>query len=521
MGAGDLRRRIGASLARAAAGALVALAGRLLSEGSNQLPGLQLLDPARGFAFLSGLLFGFAGVVGHGLGSAVLYFLRAPTFIASYHLGAGAVLGLAAWAARRWRPELGRGVPDLRAYAALLAAAVVGGLPAAVLLARAVPGAGSLRSVWFWWGALVASVMVLVPPLAIWLAPLRERWGARGAGGAAGRRAAAGAPWRRAAAGRALGGWAGPVLAALAVSLIAALVGRVAPAGDRWLQLLYVAPILWAARRHGLRGGLLLASLVSLSYLVVSPVDRGSLANFHANAVAQHAGLLMFSLFGALWGRARDQELRLLDELTAANLRLRGDLERVVRALRGAIEAKDSYTEGHLARVAAFSQEVGQRLGLAGDELELLAMASVLHDVGKIGVPEPILGKPGPLAPAEQEVMQRHPKIGAGILAEIEGLEEAAPLVLYHQERYDGLRQGAHPGYPAGLKGEEIPLGARVIAVVDAFDAMTSDRPYRKRLGHEEARAVLRHERGRQFDPRVVDVFLAVLDEQPWGAGGG
>lgn len=112
--------------------------------------------------------------------------------------------------------------------------------------------------------------------------------------------------------------------------------------------------------------------------------------------------------------------------------------------------------------------------------------------------------------------MNRHPEIGARMLARIDGLREAAPLVLHHQERWDGRRDGRYPGYPAGLVGEAIPLGARIIAVVDCFDAMTTDRPYRRALAADDAREVLRTERGAQFDPRVVDTFLAVLDEQPW-----
>ena len=112
--------------------------------------------------------------------------------------------------------------------------------------------------------------------------------------------------------------------------------------------------------------------------------------------------------------------------------------------------------------------------------------------------------------------MRRHPAIGARILEGIDGLQDAAPLVLHHHERWDGREDGPHPGYPAGLAGEEIPLGSRIIAVVDTFDAMTTDRPYRKTPGVEKARSVLREERAKQFDPRVVDCFLGVLVERPW-----
>ena len=114
--------------------------------------------------------------------------------------------------------------------------------------------------------------------------------------------------------------------------------------------------------------------------------------------------------------------------------------------------------------------------------------------------------------------MKGHPEIGARIVQDLPGLKDAAPAMLYHQERFDGRRDGDFPGYPNGLRGEEIPVGARIIAVVDAFDAMTSDRPYRRAMTVAEATRVLREERGGQFDPRVVDAFLAILDEAPWEA---
>ncbi|HET9210538.1 MAG TPA: HD domain-containing phosphohydrolase, partial [Thermoanaerobaculia bacterium] len=137
-------------------------------------------------------------------------------------------------------------------------------------------------------------------------------------------------------------------------------------------------------------------------------------------------------------------------------------------------------------------------------------------DIGKIGIPEQVLGKEGPLDEQEAEVMKRHTVIGARILEKLDLLKDAAPIVLHHQERYDGDLNATYPGYPYGLRGESIPLGARIIAVVDAFDAMTTDRPYRSALSEERAVAVLRKERGSQFDPRVVDTFLQIVDERPW-----
>jgi HD-GYP domain-containing protein (c-di-GMP phosphodiesterase class II) len=233
-------------------------------------------------------------------------------------------------------------------------------------------------------------------------------------------------------------------------------------------------------------------------------------------ALSLYGQLLSFWLVGILLARGAEREGRLLEGVSELHGRLEQDLQRVVWALTGAVEAKDPYTGGHLQRVNAFAQEVGRRLGLAGRELELLQIASTLHDIGKIGIPESILNKPGPLDAGEWEVMHRHPEIGARLLLRIEGLREAAPLVLHHQERWDGRNDVPFPGYPQGLAGEAIPLGARIIAVVDSFDAMTTDRPYRAAKSPAAARAVLRAERGAQFDPRVVDSFLRLIDELPW-----
>ncbi|MEZ5313972.1 MAG: HD domain-containing protein [Thermoanaerobaculia bacterium] len=158
----------------------------------------------------------------------------------------------------------------------------------------------------------------------------------------------------------------------------------------------------------------------------------------------------------------------------------------MLSALRSAMEAKDQYTEGHLRRVCDFAVAVGRRMNLSEHDLERLEIASLLHDVGKIGIADSILRKPGPLDSRERQLMQRHPEIGAArILENVKGLEDAATMVRHHQERFDGRLEGDFPGYPLGLSGDRIPLGARIIAVVDAFDAMTSDRPYRDSIGFE------------------------------------
>jgi HD-GYP domain-containing protein (c-di-GMP phosphodiesterase class II) len=282
------------------------------------------------------------------------------------------------------------------------------------------------------------------------------------------------------------------------------------------LIVLELLPLWWWAQRLRLPGALVGSALVGVGVLAGYAV---SLADHDVQdyvTVSIYAQLLSFWLVGVLLARGAEREGRLLEGVADLHGRLEQDLQRVVWALTGAVETKDAYTGGHLQRVNAFALEVGRRLGLAEHDLELLQIASTLHDIGKIGIPESILNKPGPLDDDERVIMQRHPEIGARLLMRIEGLREAAPLVMHHQERWDGRVGVDFPGYPHGLAGEAIPLGARIIAVVDSFDAMTTDRPYRAALTPQRARAVLHSERGAQFDPNVVDAFLRLIDELPW-----
>ncbi|MFQ5961776.1 MAG: HD domain-containing phosphohydrolase [Candidatus Methylomirabilales bacterium] len=170
--------------------------------------------------------------------------------------------------------------------------------------------------------------------------------------------------------------------------------------------------------------------------------------------------------------------------------------------LAEAIEKRDPYTGGHVRRVVEISLAVGEELGLSPEEKETLHLAAILHDVGKIGIRDVILLKQGPLTPEEFDQIREHPQLGAEILAPIKQLEAVIPAVRYHQERCDGQ------GYPEGLKGEEIPLASRIIAVADTFDAMTTDRPYRPRISDEAAIEEIGRCTGSQFDPKVVEAFM-------------
>jgi HD-GYP domain-containing protein (c-di-GMP phosphodiesterase class II) len=175
----------------------------------------------------------------------------------------------------------------------------------------------------------------------------------------------------------------------------------------------------------------------------------------------------------------------------------------VSMALAEALEKRDYYTGGHTNRVSAYCMAIGTRLDLGEKEMESLWLASILHDIGKIGVEDRVLQKPGKLDDEEFGIMSRHSEYGSEILSHIRSHRIVVPGVRGHHEKYDGT------GYPDRLKGDEIPLVARIIAVADAFDAMTSDRPYRNSLTHRQAFAELERCSGTQFDPDVVGAFLA------------
>ncbi len=184
---------------------------------------------------------------------------------------------------------------------------------------------------------------------------------------------------------------------------------------------------------------------------------------------------------------------------------LEGTYLSTITTLVNAIEARDAYTSGHAHRIAEMAMKVGHELGMGRAELEALRWGALLHDIGKLGIPDTILKKPAALTEVEWAIMKRHPELGAQIIAPVRRLSNVVPLVRYHQERYDGR------GYPAGLARDEIPLGARVLAVADAFSAMTDDRVYRPKRSMAEAKAELLRNAGTQFDPRVVEAFLAVI----------
>jgi HD-GYP domain-containing protein (c-di-GMP phosphodiesterase class II) len=179
-----------------------------------------------------------------------------------------------------------------------------------------------------------------------------------------------------------------------------------------------------------------------------------------------------------------------------------------VEALANALEANDEYTSSHARWITDLSLKVGSGLGLEPGELKRLELGALFHDIGKIGIPERILSKPGPLDDEERGLMERHPEFGEKIIAPIDRLEEVRPIVRHCHERWDGN------GYPDGKAGDAIPIESRIIFVCDAYHAMTTDRPYRKRLPSAEALRRLRDSAGTQFDPNVVEMCCRVLAER-------
>lgn len=197
------------------------------------------------------------------------------------------------------------------------------------------------------------------------------------------------------------------------------------------------------------------------------------------------------------------EKVHLMENIT----RLEEGYLSTIHSMAAAIDANAAYSNGHSTRVAGFAVKIGHAMGLCQDELDSLERAAMLHDIGTIYIPDHILRKEGPLSAEEQSLVRQHPVLGAEIIDSVNSLKQESQAILHHHERYDGT------GYPYGLKGLSIPLESRILAVADAFDAMTSERPYRSELNMREALEELYSNAGNQFDPRVVEAFLMVLDD--------
>jgi response regulator RpfG family c-di-GMP phosphodiesterase len=210
--------------------------------------------------------------------------------------------------------------------------------------------------------------------------------------------------------------------------------------------------------------------------------------------------------------RLRRENERLTAELKEGNLRLEEQVrvrtQALLEGLIAALDYRDSETQWHSRRVSLYARRLAQQLAIGEPALTVIEHGALLHDIGKIGIKDEVLLKPGPLDKAEWLTMKRHPELGWRLLQRVDYLRPAADIVMQHQEKWDGT------GYPAGHSGDRIVIGARIFHVVDTLDAITSDRPYRRARPFADARAELVRCRGTQFDPRVVDAFLAVPPEE-------
>jgi HD-GYP domain-containing protein (c-di-GMP phosphodiesterase class II) len=279
------------------------------------------------------------------------------------------------------------------------------------------------------------------------------------------------------------------------------------------LVLVAVGAVHWRRWRLGVDSmqlALVVACLLSAGALLSLQVGRPwHLAwwDYHVFLLAGFAA----AIYSVVTGYRRSRRLHdVLDGVFASDpmAHISRGYSETLRALIGAVEARDAYTHGHSARVAELSVSVGLRLGLRPSALRALAEGAYLHDVGKVGIPDHVLNKPGALTDEERAWIQEHPIVGTDIVGRAPSLREALKVIRQHHERYDGL------GYPDGLAGDEISLAARIVAVADVWDALTSDRAYRPAWPPDRALRHLEAGRGTHFDPRCLDAFLALMAER-------
>ncbi len=286
--------------------------------------------------------------------------------------------------------------------------------------------------------------------------------------------------------------WAGYVFAVVAAMVNTAMYYWVKPTMHD-MEFLFALGVIGISVRWGLGPGLVSAILASTGYsFVETRADGVSFTQIWMQGVF----LALAALVVALIAEARERTLVQLEQTYVSTL----------SALAAALDARDRETGGHSERVAALTLRLARQMGVSESQLRYIHWGAIIHDVGKIGVSDAILRKPAALTQSEWAEMRKHPEIGYNMLKDIPFLRPALDIVRYHHERYDGK------GYPLGLAGETIPLAARIFAVVDAFDAMTSDRPYRKARLHDDALTEIRQLAGKQFDPRVVQTFMRVLE---------
>ncbi|QNN21794.1 HD domain-containing protein [Planctomycetales bacterium ZRK34] len=263
------------------------------------------------------------------------------------------------------------------------------------------------------------------------------------------------------------------------------------------MRKLFIVPVVLAAIWFNLPGALLVAGVATAIYLPHVMIQWGGQTMENMNQIGEIGTLWVVAV---LSGWYVDREKNALHRAADAQRQL-------VHALVAALDAREHDTGRHSQRVRSYASQIAREMGLDKPTRNALDTGALLHDVGKIGIPDHILLKPGPLTDDEWTIMRQHPRIGAKILHSVPFTASTLHVVESHHERYDGS------GYPVGLQGEEIPLTARIFAVADALDAMTSDRPYRSAMSIDEARRCIEQDVGTHFDPAVVQAFMRIAPE--------
>ena len=276
------------------------------------------------------------------------------------------------------------------------------------------------------------------------------------------------------------------------------------------LMLLFAARHYWRRWLYGkdaLEFSLLLACLLSLDAIIaviLGTPGRLSWFDYHVYLLAGFGAAACAVMLGYRRARGVAGAMHSLTLTETVDQVFNGSPE-ALRVLIGAVEARDLYTQGHSHRVAEMSARIGLEIGLGADQVRVLVQGAIIHDIGKIGMPDSVLNKEGPLTREERKLIEEHPVVGWDIAKRIVSLRTALPVIRHHHERIDGL------GYPDRLEGDTIPFYARIVAVADVWDALTSTRSYREAWSKERALRVMFEGRGTQFDPRCLDAFLALM----------
>lgn len=480
-----------------------------VAEFFSESYGASFVFPPAGVSLAASVAFGPWGVLGVLLGVAALPWGAAavsPLAMVLFSLVHASAALLPALTLRRPSGPTGRRLRRVVLFGvalASLASAILGTLSLAWLGRLEWSIAALSNNLLAWWVADTMACLILGLPLLLALSPesLLDDYGRQLLG-----------RWRSDLRQIALAG-----LALVVAVLVLWASYRLDWGFPAWMAVGLLAPVALAGAQGGLGGAVWMNLPVCLAYFGLTVLPALSVHPGPSREILAPGYLVVgfFCLFGAVGGTLSERNRQLLEHVQAQQSQLERDFHRTVVSLAAAIEAKDPTTVGHVQRVARLAERLGRELGLGERDLKLLSYGALLHDVGKIGVPESILNKQGPLDEEETVVMHRHVEIGLRILGNIEVLSEVLPLVKYHQERWDGKRDDvAYPGY-FGLRGENIPLGARILAVIDALDAITNDRPYRQARTLPQALVELDREAGGQFDPRVVAVLHELLERAP------